>query len=296
MLPPRTAPAAVALRIPAGTVALALGNVGIATSDADVLFYNPGMLTSARGMSSGVQRYGTNGTAVTLAGAQMFGAYGAGIGVRFVDWQSSAEGYIDAVREGLGALGHAGSGRASSTALTAAAARAVGPVRLGLGVTYVREIFRAEHGESVQFDLGAVMPIGPTNLALTVQHIGKPLSIPQLSADGSTWNLEGASAWRATLGYGGWGYPLATFFDLGGNAQISVDETGTLRSAGGLELSYVPIEGVAIATRLGFRSSIGNEKPVTAGLGFTLDRVSLDYALEQFTGVSAAHRFGLRLR
>jgi hypothetical protein len=291
-----TPPAAISLRVPAGTVALALGNAGLVSTDADVLFYNPGMLTSARGMALSAQRYDGNGTAASMAATQMFGSIGVGIGARFADW-SSAEGLFgDAVRGGLGVLGSAGTSRAASTALTVGAARVVGPVRIGVGATYVRESFRVEHDESSQFDVGVVMPMGPTSLALTVQHIGNPLGMSGLNPASSSGDFPGAAEWRATLGYGGWGFPLATFWDLGGTVQLSIDESGTVRSAGGGELTYVPVEGVSIAARIGSRSTIGNELPVTGGVGLSLDRYSLDYALESFRGGVRAHRVGLRIR
>ncbi len=284
--------AAIASRVPAGTVALALGNVGIASTDADVLFYNPGMLTSGRGMSLSAQRYNGNGTAASMAATQLVGSVGFGIGVRFADWRGPLGfGYAEAVRDGLGVLGLPGAARASSTALTAAAARALGPVRLGVSATYARETYAARHDETTHFDVGVVWPTGPGNLALTVQHEGAPLEI----ADGFQ-EFEGAAEWRATLGYGAWGFPLATFWDFGGTAQLSVDEAGKVRSAGGVELTYVPVEGVSIAARVGSRSTIGNELPITGGLGLSLDRYSLDYALESFRGGVRAHRVGLRVR
>ncbi len=289
-------PAAIALRIPAGTVALALGNVGIVSTDAEVLFYNPGMLTSARGVALSVQRYGGNGTTGSLAGTQMFGSIAVGIGARLADWRSPEGQYGDAVRPGLGVLGFRGSSRASSTAITAAAARAIGPVRIGVGATYVRESFHMENDESAQFEVGVVWPIGPTSLAFTMQQLGKPLELSGLPIANGSGEVAGASDWRAPIGYGGWGFPLATFWDLGGTVQLSLDDSGTVRSAGGGELTYVPLEGVAIAARVGHRSTIGNERPLTAGLGFTLDRYSLDYAIESFRGGRSAHRVGLRIR
>lgn len=291
-----TAPAALSLRAPASTVALALGNSGIVSTAADVLFYNPGMLTSARGFATSAQRYGGNGTTASLASSQMFGSIGVGIGARIADWRSGEGFYGEAVRPGLGVLGLDGSVDGASVAVTAAAARAFGPVRLGVGATYVRESFNDESGQSSQYDVGVVWPIGPTSLAVTVQHIGNPLGLHGLPFVANSNEFEGASDWRATVGYGGWGFPLATFWDLGGTVQLSIDESGTVRPAGGVELTYVPVEGVSVAARVGHRSTIGNERPITGGFGLSLDRYSLDYAIESFRGGISAHRVGLRIR
>lgn len=291
-----TPPSAITLRIPAGTVALSMGNAGLISTDADVLFYNPGMLTSARGVAMSAQRYSGNATTASMAATQMFGSFAVAIGARVADWQSGEGLYGDAVRPGLGVLGLGGSGDASSVAITAATARALGPVRAGVSATYVREAFREQNDESAQYDVGVVWPMGPTSLALAVQYVGTPLGLPGLAAVSDSRDFEGASDWRATIGYGGFGFPIATFWDIGGTVQLSVDEAGTVRSAGGGELTYVPLEGVAIAARVGHRSTIGNERPLTAGLGFTLDRYSLDYAIESFRGGQTAHRLGVRIR
>jgi hypothetical protein len=71
-----------------------------------------------------------------------------------------------------------------------------------------------------------------------------------------------------------------------------------VRPAGGVELAYVPIEGVAVVVRQGLRLPRERDEPlVTGGLGVTVDRWSLDYAVEPMRGGRpVSHRLGLRIR
>ena len=48
--------------------------------------------------------------------------------------------------------------------------------------------------------------------------------------------------------------------------------------------------------RAGVRRPVPGEAPFTAGLGFTMDRLSIDYAVEALSGSRAGHRIGLRIR
>ena len=71
---------------------------------------------------------------------------------------------------------------------------------------------------------------------------------------------------------------------------------GELFPRGGVELSYSPIDGVTFTGRAGGRRpQLREERPVTAGAGFTVDRVTLDYGWETLRG-GAGHRLTLRLR
>ena len=277
------------LRTAAGTVALGLGNVGILSTDADAVFYNVGMLTQARGVSLSGQRYTARASTASIASAQALGSTSIGVGARVLNGRwSTAPLPPSPPNEPTDPPQLEFSLPTSAVALTAAAARSLGPVRLGLGATFVREAFASEFDDALMFDVGVVYPMGPMNAALTVQHIGESIDLLE---------RDGAKPWRAVLGFGGANYPLATFLDLSVVSQVSVDESGDVLPAIGGELAYVPIEGVFIAGRLGVRRpAFSDESAVTAGIGFTLDRYSLDYAFEPFIGRPDAHRIGLRIR
>jgi hypothetical protein len=51
-----------------------------------------------------------------------------------------------------------------------------------------------------------------------------------------------------------------------------------------------------VTLRAGGRRPEHGEGPFTAGLGFTVDRLSIDYALETLSGSRVANRIGLRIR
>lgn len=259
----------------ASAVALAVGNVGALLTDADVLFYNPAMLPQARGVAASLQRDERGAANGALASVQAVGGLGVGIGARL-------------------ATVPRGASISSSVALTAGVARAVGPVRLGLAGTYAREAER----DATTVDVAAALPFGPGNaLGVTaiVQHLGPSIARDRLGGE--------ADPWRAVVAIGGRNYQLATFWDLSGYTQVAIDADGTTQLAAGAELAWVPLEGVAVALRGGARGARDArplERPLTGGLGVTIDRWSVDYAVEYDpeprAGGRALHRVGLRVR
>ena len=81
---------------------------------------------------------------------------------------------------------------------------------------------------------------------------------------------------------------------------------GFVAPAGGAELNYSWLDGYAIAFRAGARRPALGERPFTTGFGLTIDRLSIDYALETLGADAGArgnvghssvgHRIGLRVR
>ncbi|HEU4786111.1 MAG TPA: hypothetical protein VFS57_01835, partial [Gemmatimonadaceae bacterium] len=99
---------------------------------------------------------------------------------------------------------------------------------------------------------------------------------------------------RSTAGVAGSG-PLGPL-DVTVTAGVSMLRSDRLLPAAGGELAYSWLDGYSVALRAGIRSTMPGEAPATAGVGFTMDRLSLDYAIEAMSGPRAAHRFGLRVR
>ena len=86
-------------------------------------------------------------------------------------------------------------------------------------------------------------------------------------------------------------------FDFGASAAVSVRRGGRVTPAGGGELSYLIIDGVTIAGRVGARlPEKDGELPVTMGGSFGFDRIALDYAFEPYHGEGNGHRIGIRVR
>ena len=85
-------------------------------------------------------------------------------------------------------------------------------------------------------------------------------------------------------------------FDWFATTAVSWIRTNTLSPAGGLEMNYSWLSGYNIALRVGARRPLPGEDAVTAGAGFTMDRLSIDYALETLSGGRIGNRIGLRIR
>jgi hypothetical protein len=99
---------------------------------------------------------------------------------------------------------------------------------------------------------------------------------------------------RTTLGAArGWS---TNVFDFNATGAVSVLRDGFVVPAGGGEMSYSWLDGYTVILRAGGRRPEHGENPFTAGLGFTVDRLSIDYALETLSGSRVANRIGLRIR
>lgn len=278
------------LRLPASARLLGMANAGIASSDGDALFYNPALLLSARGVALSVQRYGSFATSGTMSSITTIGALNIGVGVQFLDWSAGGANYGEAVRFGGSHLADSGGVAASSTALVLGIGRTTRGHRLGISAKYVEDRFGALHDATVAFDAGmSLRTFGPGRLSVVVQNVGRGLRM-----GGETGRLPTA------IGVG-WGFDRFTRFehyDIGAQTALTVERGGFVRPSGGAELGYVPIDGVAFIVRGGLRLPREPDEPLaTGGLGITVDRISLDYAIEPFRGGRpVSHRLGLRIK
>jgi hypothetical protein len=126
-----------------------------------------------------------------------------------------------------------------------------------------------------------------STVGVAVQHLG-----PRLDVAGRREALPAQLAIgiaTAPKGLGKW-------VDVGGAAELDVRRDGELFPRGGVEISYSPIDGVTFTGRAGGRRpQLREERPVTAGGGFTVDRFTLDYGWETLRE-GAGHRLTIRLR
>ena len=276
------------LRVPASARALSMANVALVSNDADALFYNPALLFNARGMAVSMQRYGSFGTAGALANVTTIGSMNVGVGVQLLDWSALPLSYREVTRLGATALSDSGGVPATSIAATLGIARNIRGHRIGVSAKYVADRFGAADDGTIAFDVGMLGPsFGPGNLTFVAQNIGQGLRIG---------GAEGKLPTRFGAGWGGArGFEL---FDVGYQTQLTVDRDGFVRPAGGVELSYVPIEGVALVARTGLRLPRETDEPLaTGGFGITVDRLSLDYAFEPIRGGRpVSHRLGIRIK
>ena len=148
---------------------------------------------------------------------------------------------------------------------------------------------RAGEADGLAFDIGAQRPIGPFSVGLAVQNIGEGIDVA---------NDELEMPTRVTLAAEGQGLPKGAFIDFGALAALSVDQDGEFLPAAGGQVLYSPLDGWTFSLRAGVRrpAPASNERPLTGGLALTLDRLTIDYAIEGVKNGDAVHRIGLRFR
>lgn len=277
------------LRLPASARVAGMANVGITSTDGDAMFYNPGMLSSSRGSAVSLQRYGSFGTAGAMGTTTTLGTLTVGIGAQFVDYVAATGAtYADAVFPGGTHLSDSGTVSASSSAFTFGIARTIKGFRLGTNIKYAEDRFGAAHDGTLAIDIGMQRPLGPGTLGVVVQNLGAG---PRIGG------VEGTLPRRIGVGFGGY-RAVAGRWDVGAQMALTLEGDLFVRPAGGAELAYVPIDGVAITLRQGFRlPRERDESLVTAGFGVSVDRIAVDYAIEPMRGGRPiSHRIGLRVR
>jgi hypothetical protein len=284
----RAAPELPALSLPASTRALALGGIYAPAGavESDALFYNPALLTAARGLGLSAARYGGASTAGAFSAAQPLAPGGIAIGVLYLDYGVQEAGGVRLAGQGDALLAR-GPVLASNLVAAVGYGRTVKGVRLGVAGKLIEERQGGARGTGGAVDLGAAVPFLGTTLSLAVQNLG-----PEFERDGARSPLPR----RVTLSAARPSLPVGPF-DLVPTAGVAVERDGFVSPAGGAELSYWPVQGKTFVGRFGLRRTPeGSGSPLTLGGGFIGDRFALDYTYERFGAAGAAHRVGVRWR
>jgi hypothetical protein len=273
------------LKLPATARVLSLGGARVALRDADAVFGNPALVGTATALAVGAERYASGATAGQFASSSTIGPLGIGVGVHMLDAAPSS-GVFPAASEVLTRATVPGT---SSLAASVAASLTWKQLRWGVAATYLNERVADDQARGVAFDLGASksLPFLGSTVGVAVQHLGSRLAVAGRRAALPTQLALGIAT--APRGIGAW-------VDVAGTAELDVRRDGALYPRGGVEVSYVPIEGVSFTGRVGGRRpQLRAEQPFTAGGGITVDRVTLDYGWETLRE-GAGHRLTLRLR
>ncbi|HEY4129373.1 MAG TPA: hypothetical protein VGM50_02055 [Gemmatimonadaceae bacterium] len=268
------------LRLPASPRTLALGNTGIVSRDDEVIFFNPAQLTNASGFSASAERYGAHAAGGTMSAVTRFNGGGIGIGMQFADYQT-ALGAFPATRETMLASGFPG----QSLEVVAGIAQSIKGFRTGIAGKFVEEDNASTRFTKPLVDVGVSHDFFRTNFGLAVQNIGAEEDIGTTHID---------LPLKTTLGAGrttSWGP-----YDFAFTGAVSLLRDDFVQPSGGVEMNYSWLSGYNIALRAGARRPSIGEEVFTAGAGYTVDRVSLDYAAEALPNGRFGHRIGLRVR
>lgn len=275
------------VQLPASTRALGLGNAyPLGSTDADAIFYNPALLSSARGISGSIARYGSSSTLAGVAGAAEWWRGGVGLAVRALSW-GAASPESGAFARGEAGLSESGGTAASELVATAAWARSFFGFRFGLAGKLIDLRAPGERSVTVAADLGVARSLGRVTIGVSGRNLGRDPDLAATNAELPATITLGAGTRTAAVG------PL----DLMLAASASWMRGDQLAAGGGVEISYWPVTGRTFAGRVGYRWVEDSDvRPLTVGAGFTGDRLAIDYAFEDVDGGDPIHRVTLRLR
>lgn len=270
-------------RLPVGARSLAMANVAIVGRDDDVIFFNPAQLVIARGTSVSVADVlSSRFTGGSMATVLRFGTGGIGVGVNQLDFGAGAMTVRDRSDLAAGSTG-------SSSHAMVGLAQVVKGVRVGAALSYLAERLDAADRSTrraVGLDIGASRDWRRISVGATLQHIGPDA----FQRGGDHPDLPFAAA--IGLGYSRALGPL----DLLAMGQVRYREDGFVAPSAGGELGFSWLDGYLVAVRAGARRPDVAEGILTGGVGFTADRVSLDWAVEPIDGRPAIHHIGIRIR
>lgn len=271
-----------ALRMPASTRMLAMGDMGVAGRDDDVIFYNPAQLFVARGTSFSVARQSEFSRGGTMSTVLRLGPGGVGFGVNYLEYQSPSFAYP--FRPGDVLEGN--SSRGTSTLGAIGYAQVYRGFRLGAAAKYAMDVVDIERFSGAYGDAGIAREFGRFTTALSVQNIGADISRGSESIRAPLLATLGVATTRI-MG------PL----DVTGTAGVSTSAEDEISAGGGAEVVWGWISGYTIAGRAGFHQARqGGDHEITLGAGLTADRTSIDLAAHRVTENHWAYRLGLRIR
>ena len=285
------------LTLPASTRAMGLGNAYVLTDrHADVLFYQPALLSRASGFGVDVQRWGAESSSATASAAMAWFGGGVGIGLQTLQYSAPSE----SVPGGQDDLFAEGTVPVSERVATVGYGRVLKGFEFGVAGKLVDQRVGTARNTLPLVDLGAAHGLGPFMVGLTVRDLG-----PQAfdSDDDEAGEAEGdeededARPTRFVLGAGAYGQEVG-IFDLGVAAQVSYSSDETV-VGGGVEIGYWPITGRTFVARVGVQTvPDGSEaSPVTFGFSYWGDDLVLEWAYQDFGAVGkGTHRFGVRWR
>lgn len=283
------------LTLPASTRAMALGNAYVLTErHADVLFYQPALLSRASGFGLDVQRWSAAATSTTASAAMAWFGGGVGIGLQTLQYATASI----AVPAGQDDLFGTGAVPVSERVATLGYARILKGFEVGVAGKLVDQRVSTARNTLALVDIGVAHGLGPFMVGLTAKDLGPQAFDTDGDADDADIPQDAdLRPARFVLGAGAYGRQVG-IFDLGVATQVSYSSDETL-VGGGLEIGYWPISGRTFVARVGAQKvPDGSEaSPITFGFSYWGDDLVLEWAYQDFGALQAGtHRFGVRWR
>lgn len=263
----------------------ALAGAWVAGRDQDVIFYNPAQLVGVRpdfAVSAG--RIGNASRTASLSSAYAAGKLSLtlGWGVQFVNFETAsgqAPPFSPDVLLGSGVVD------AQSLLATAGAAVEYKSVKMGSAVKYLSDRTTV-NASAMAVDIGVSRNLFGGVGAFAVQNLG-PRALDEALPE-ARLPRQIAGGWSGTRAAGP--------FDLAYFTQLTHRKDWTAPAVG-LEAGYSWLEGYTVTGRVGARRpDTDAESPLSLGGAFTLDRVTLEYAMRFFDDSRRAHLVTLRWR
>jgi hypothetical protein len=270
----------VVVQLPATPRAAVLG-AGPGIRDIEAIFSNPALVGVTAGTVAGLARYEA-ATMLTVASATSLGAFSVGIGAQYLDGNAD----IPRLPFWSHSLRHGGAVAVASAVGAFSLATTFRGWRVGAAAKYLDERHGGFQDGTASLDLGISKDVRRFTTGVTVQNIGAGIRYAGISAQLPLRVSAGAAMYGFVAG------PL----DLGGSTSLAVLPDGSVHPAVGVEAGYVPLDGYLFQARVGLRRpELQAQGPLSFGGSASLDRFTLDYAFEDWSG-SGTHRLALRVR
>jgi len=277
---------AIVLEAPASVEAAAYGNAPyLFGGGADLLFYSPALIGRADGMAAGLHRYGSEGTLATLAAKGTVGLGDFAVGLQYLRYDVIGVPQTPDLQRML--VSPDGSPATEFAASLGYARELFGLFDAGFVAKYLELQVPRGMDRVVLLDLGVAREMGPAIVSLAVRNLGPDASVRLQGLELPAQLALGISTESFEVG------ELDMFF----TSQIARRRDGEIIAAGGVEVSYWPVQGYTFRLRAGLQRVAEDERsPFTFGLAFTGDALTVEYAFQAFDMDGNAHRFGLTFR
>jgi hypothetical protein len=273
-----------ALTLPSSARTLAMGDIGVAGRDDDVIFYNPAQLSVARGTSFSLTRLSETARGGTMSTVLRLGSGAVGFGVNYLEYQVAPVSYPFRLPDIIGGNFAIGTSALGSLGY----AQTYKGFRLGAAAKYAMDVVDIERFGHAYGDVGVARDFrsGRYTAGLAVQHIGTGLDRGAQEIAAPTTATLGLSTSQA-LGP----------FDVVATAGLSYSDEDQLSGGGGAEIGWSWLNGYSIAARVGGHTHRqGQENVVMGGIGFTADRLTFDLTAHQLESHTVGYRAGIRIR